>query len=234
VAEIDRNDLEGLAGEYVLGTLDADERRAAEARAAADPGFRRSVADWELRLQPLADAAPAATPSAGVFDRILARIDASPIAAPAAGSGNVVALRRSVVRWRITTAIVGVAAAVLAGIVVIDRSAPGAQSEFVAVLTAEGAKPAFVATVDVRKGTIAVRRVAAAAPVDKSYELWAVAPNAAPRSLGLVEEVSLSRILQVAPSGDITLAVSLEPKGGSKTGAPTGPVVFTGALVPTE
>jgi anti-sigma-K factor RskA len=81
---------------------------------------------------------------------------------------------------------------------------------------------------------MSVRRVAGAAPPDKSYELWAVAPNTAPRSLGLVEEASLSRVLDVPPSGDLTLAVSLEPKGGSPTGAPTGPVVFTGALVPTE
>ena len=33
---------------------------------------------------------------------------------------------------------------------------------------------------------------------------------------------------------DLTLAISLEPKGGSPTGVATGPIVFTGSLVPAE
>lgn len=226
------DDIEALAGEYVLGTLDADERRAAEARLRADATFRTAVADWERRLQPLADTADAMSPSAAVFGRIMAAIDAAPQAA--ATGGNVVELRRSVRRWRITTVLMGAAAAVLAAVVVLDRTGPTPQSQFVAVLTAEGAKPAFVATVDTVKGTIAVRRVATEAPPDKSYELWSIEPNAAPKSLGVLEQASLSRPLPVAPTGKATLAVSLEPKGGSPTGAPTGPVVFSGALVATE
>ena len=64
----DRDELDGLAGEYVLGTLSADERAAAEARYAADAEFRRLVSDWEARLQPLADSAdeaPLAVPVVG-------------------------------------------------------------------------------------------------------------------------------------------------------------------------
>ena len=228
----DGDEIEALAGEYVLGTLDAAERRAAEARVAADPAFRTAVAEWEKRLQPLADTVPEASPPAAVLARIMAAIDAAPAAAPA--GGNVVALRRSVRRWQITTVLMGAAAAVLAAVVVLDRTAPAPQSQFVAVLTAEGAKPAFVAMVDTAKGTISVRRVASEAPPDKSYELWSIEPNAAPKSLGLLEQASLSRALPVAPTGKATLAISLEPKGGSPTGAPTGPVVFSGALVGTE
>jgi anti-sigma-K factor RskA len=228
----DRDEMEALAGEYVLGTLDADERRAAEGRMGADPAFRTAVADWEERLQPLADSVSAVSPPAAALDRIMAAIEAAPAAVPP--GANVVVLRRSVRRWQITTGLMGAAAAILAAIVVLDRTAPAPQSEFVAVLTAEGAKPAFVATVDTAKRTISVRRVALAAPPDKSYELWSIEPNAAPKSLGLLEQASLSRALAVAPTGKATLAISLEPKGGSPTGAPTGPVVFSGALVATE
>ena len=228
----DGDDIEALAGEYVLGTLDPDERRAAEARIVSDVAFRTAIADWERRLQPLSDAAEAVEPPAAAFGRIMAAIDAAPAAPRALGS--VVELRRSVRRWQVTTVLMGAAAAVLAAVVVLDRTAPVPQSQFVAVLTAEGAKPAFVATVDTLKGTIAVRRVATEAPPDKSYELWSIEPNAAPKSLGLLEQVSLSRPLPVAPTGKATLAISLEPKGGSPTGAPTGPVVFSGALVATE
>jgi anti-sigma-K factor RskA len=233
VADADRDDLDALAGEYVLGTLPADERRAAEARYAADPGFRRAVSDWEIRLQPLADAAGEIPVGVALRDRVLAGVAATPAPAVEAG-GNVVALRRSVRRWQITSALVGAAAAVLAAVVVIGELQPAPQTEFVAVLTAGGESPAFVATVDTAAGTISVRRVAEAAPADKSYELWSIAPNEAPKSLGVVEQVSLTQPLPVSPSGDdLTLAISLEPKGGSPTGAPTGPVVFTGALVAT-
>jgi anti-sigma-K factor RskA len=232
VAETGNEELEGLAAEYVLGSLDADERRAVEARLAADPAFRAAVAAWEKRLQPLADALPPVAPPAHVRDRVMAAIGTVP-AAPSV-SDNVVALHRSIRRWRIATAAAGLAAAVLAGVVLLDVTAPR-QTEFVAVLTAEGANPAFVATVDVAKGSMTLRQVAGAtAPADKSYELWAIVPNTPPRSLGLVEQASLSRALSETPSRDLTFAITLEQKGGSPTGAPQGPVVFKGSLVPTE
>jgi anti-sigma-K factor RskA len=232
VAETGNEELEGLAAEYVLGSLDSDERRAVEARLAADPAFRAAVAAWEKRLQPLADALPPVAPPPHVRDRVMAAIGTVP-AAPSV-SDNVVALHRSIHRWRIATAAAGLAAAVLAGVVLLDMTTPP-QTEFVAVLTAEGANPAFVATVDVAKGSMTLRQVAGAtAPADKSYELWAIVPNTPPRSLGLVEQASLSRALSETPSRDLTFAITLEQKGGSPDGTPKGPVVFKGSLVPTE
>lgn len=232
----DEDGIDALAGEYVLGTLAGDERRAAEARYAADPTFRAAVSAWERRLQPLADTAGETPAPPGTFDAILSRIgEAAPSSKPAPENDNVVVLRREVRRWRISTALLGAAAAALAGIVVVDRLAPVApQQEFVAVLTAEGAKPAFVATVDVAKGTLSVRRVVDAPPGDKSYELWAVVPDQNPTSLGVFQQASLSGPIALPADGAVTLAISLEPSGGSKTGAPTGPVVFTGELVPAE
>ena len=231
MTETDRDDIDALAGEYVLGTLDADERRAAEARLSSDAGFRAAVAGWLSRLQPLADSAAPVEPPDGTFERVLARIDLAH-GVPAA---NVIELRRAVRRWRMTSAIVGAAAAALAAFILVDLAVPPAeQSEFVAVLTSEGAAPKFVATVDVAKGTLSIRQVGQeAAPPDKSYELWAVEPGQAPESLGVFEQASLSRALEHSPSG-LTLATSLEPKGGSPTGVVTGPIVFSGSLVPTE
>lgn len=230
-ASPDRDERDARAGEYVLGTLDPDERRAAEARMAADPAFRRAVAAWQKRLQPLADAEAPVAPPASLFARIEGRLRS-----PSSESGgNVVALRRSLVRWRISTAVVAAAAASLVAVVVLDRVQAPPQSEFVAVLTApDGTTPAFVATVDVNSRTIRMVRVASPAPPDKSYELWSIAPNAAPRSLGVIEQASLRRVIGEAPSKDITLAVTLERKGGSPTGAPQGPLVFKGTLLPAQ
>jgi len=72
-----------------------------------------------------------------------------------------------------------------------------------AILTAEGAKPAFLAKVDLVNGTLSIRRVGAEAPADKSYELWAVEPNAAPKSLGVVEKATYSRSLDIPAKGDL-------------------------------
>lgn len=226
----DRDEIDALAGEYVLGTLSGEERRAAEARYAADPAFRRAVSEWEDRLQPLANSAGERPLPAGLLTRIEERIDRR----SAAPGANVVALHRQVRRWRIVSALAGAAAAVLAVVVVLDQLRPPVQSEFVAVLTAEGASPAFVATVNVKAGTLSIRRIVAPPPDDRSYEVWAVEPDAVPVSLGVLDDqTNLSRGLQATPA-DLTLAITLEPKGGSPTGKPTGPIVFSGQLVPAD
>jgi anti-sigma-K factor RskA len=148
----DTEDLDALAAEYVLGSLDDAERTAAEARLLADGGFRARVAAWQQRLQPLADIAAPVEPPAGLRERILAGVggEGQGTAQPA---GNVVALRRQVRRWQAGTGI-AVAAAVVLAVVLANEIArgPGApQTEFVAMLTPDGGKPAFILTVDTVK-----------------------------------------------------------------------------------
>lgn len=227
---VEANDLEALAAEFVLGTLDVNERRAAEARMAADPAFRAMVAEWEKRLQPLAEGvAPVAVPP-GIFAAVEQRIAGEP--RPGGRDGNVVTLRRQLRTWRIGAGIATAAAAALLAVVVTGtyRAAGPAPTEFVAMLTPDGGKPAFVLTVDTSRNTLSIRRVADSAPADKSYELWAIEPGQNPRSLGVVQQASYTQPLPYKPQ-DLVFAVSLEPVGGSKTGAPTGPVVFSGPLV---
>jgi anti-sigma-K factor RskA len=107
---------------------------------------------------------------------------------------------------------------------------------FVAVLQPNPDQPAFILTVDVANRTASVRRVAGGPPPGKSYELWLVSDRfPAPRSLGLVSDefarpAALANYDQTVIS-NATYAVSLEPEGGSPTGAPTGPVLFTAKLV---
>ena len=173
---------------------------------------RADRADVAAALQPLADAEPPVAPAAGAFAAILARIAAEP---PLALAANVVTLRRQLRRWRLGASLTGIAAAALLA---------------VAMLTPSGGAPAFVLTVDTISNTLSIRRVADAAPAGKSYELWAVEPGQNPKSLGVVEQARYTRPLAV-PTKDLVLAVSLEPQGGSPTGAPTGPVVFSGPLI---
>ena len=69
----------------------------------------------------------------------------------------------------------------------------------------------------------------------RAPELWVVPADGRPRSLGIIA-ASDARTMIVASghrpllARGVTLAVSLEPVGGSPTGQPTGPVVMTGTM----
>ena len=49
------DDIDGLAGEYVLGSLSADERREVGSRRRADRALEAAIGAWEQRLAPLID-----------------------------------------------------------------------------------------------------------------------------------------------------------------------------------
>ncbi len=174
-------------------------------------------------------------------------------------SANVVLLSRRVSRWRRMTVLLGAIAALLAIYVGLNQFAPGlipfgphpapqlAQSprsaqpqqlgaRLVAVLQQEPTAPAFLLTVDPQTRTMVVRRVSATAEPGRSYELWLIAGQSAPRSLGVIgadefTQRPLPGVFDVATLRNATYAVSLEPAGGSPNGVPTGPVLFTGKIV---
>jgi anti-sigma-K factor RskA len=180
-----------------------------------------------------------------------------PAAEPRLGRGaNVVQLQRRVGRWRRMTVLMGAIAALLAVYIGVARFAPGLiplgprsapvvaqapatapSARLVAALNQEPTAPAFLLTVDPQRRTMVVRRVSAMAEPGHSYELWLIAAQAAaPRSLGVIgadefTERPIPGNFDVATLRAATYAVSLEPQGGSPSGAPTGPVLFTGKMV---
>ena len=75
----------------------------------------------------------------------------------------------------------------------------------------------------------------------KMLEVWLVPPGGTPRSLGLFPSEESGTTTALILPHDIAaalatsaLAVSLEPSGGSTTGLPTGPVLFSGAVIPVD
>ena len=171
-------------------------------------------------------------------------------------SANVVQLARGVSRWRRMTVVMGAIAALLALYIGLAQFAPGlvplgprtqvvAQApgpaqlgaRLVAVLQQEPTAPAFLLTVDPQSRTLVVRRVSATPEVGRSYELWLISSQfPAPKSLGIVgnDEFTQRQIpgnFDVATLRAASYAVSLEPSGGSPSGVPTGPVLFTGKIV---
>ena len=132
--------------------------------------------------------------------------------------------------WRWSTAGFAAAAAALALWIAVTP-APG--PSFVAVLhPPQQDQASWVATAG-RSGLVVRAVTAAAPPGDRAFELWAIAPGATrPRSLGVIPpggELKLSPLPPDLRDG-ATLAISVEPLGGSPTQQPTGPVVFVGSV----
>jgi anti-sigma-K factor RskA len=224
------------AGEYVLGTLTAEERAAFERELRSDPQLAAAVRGWEARLSPLAERVAEVQPSAEAWSKIEAKLSA-PGAAPV--DLSLERMRRSLRVWRGAALAAGALAASLALVVGLDRTRTSRVEErYVAVVNRGGELPALVVRVDTSAGTIHVRSLAAEAPPDRSLELWYIGPGRPPRALGLVD--SPTRRIAIAAAADeravegATVAVTVEPKGGSPTGGPTGPIVYSGKLVKDE
>jgi len=277
-------DTDGFAAEYVLGTLDADERAQADALMLVDAGFATTVRKWERRLGELNVLVAPVEPPAPVWERITAGLAAAgqsehlhlpelpkPREIEGAGpSAEIVDLTQRMRRWRGLTVITGTLAACFVGMVlareyrpdvlppgwrpkqevverVVDRpvevvkevvrEVPSARpAQFVAVFQKDEQSPAFVLSVDIDKRMVTVRPVAAERLADKTYQLWiATQPGAAPRSLGLIGNDDFTVRPELAdydPAviNNATYGISLEPLGGSPTGAPTGPVIHARLL----
>ncbi len=230
-------DREILAAEYVLGTLHADERTLFASVLAQDAEAQAAVAAWEARLAALSVAVAEVAPPRAVWERIESALSpAEPFGVIEGGAEEPasVALRRSLVRWRVGALAAGALAASLA-IFVVDRELirrPRVLPSYVAVVNRGGDQPALVIRVDLASGNVYVRPLAAEAPSGKSLELWYINAGKPPKSMGVVGADAIKIPLPAGLSPEkATFAVTVEPPGGSPTGDPTGPVVYSGRLI---
>lgn len=222
-----------LAAELVLGLLPDDERVAAEGRRTEDNDFAAEVAWWEERFAALFDQYRAVTPPAYLAERIEAMIDVPRVVPRARG-----------MHWRSVGfgAALGALAASGAAWLLVPRAmipptpAPVTGAEPVLVAQLDWATrrdgPAPVAIVRPAAGTVRLSG-AIALPRGRVAELWRLPKGGKPVSLGVVAADGVRTITLAAanvPRAGSSLAISVEPLGGSPTGQPTGPVIAAGAL----
>ena len=222
---IDPPDDDTLAAEYVLGVLPAAERASVERRMAREAGFASLVSTWERRLVPWTDEIAPVQPPHDVWNRINAALPAQRTEKPG--------LWQSLALWRWMTLATGALAAACLAALIVFVSQP-TQAPLIAAIQA-GGQSHFVATIDPSRNTVSVVPAAYAADASRVPELWLIAPGDRPRSLGLLRadatvSLPIPENLRALATRQATLAVSLEPPGGSRTGAPTGPVIATGRL----
>ena len=222
----DPDDDRVLAGEYALGLLSPDEARAFEARMATDPALRAAYAGWAEDLVALTDDIAEVPPPADMPGRIDAALDG-----PAAPRRSL--LSRLGLGWIVPGAVL---ASLLAYVVVTndllvqDTDAPPLAAE----IAAPDDSLRVTAAYDRSRDVLRITRATGQAPQGRALELWLIAGDAAPVSLGVLPADREAAIPMPADAAGklpgAVLAISDEPPGGSPTGAPTGAVLATGQV----
>jgi anti-sigma-K factor RskA len=213
---------ERLAAEYALGTLRGRARERMRRWLDDDPELAREVERWEARFAPLAEAVQPLAPPARVWPKIEQRLW----------------FRKPSSLWKALGLIASGAAAALAAVALLLPLKPTeVPASYIAVLSdPKTSHPVLVATAARTERVLHVTTLDPAIHVSgRSLELWALPRGGQPKSLGLVagEKTELKLVAAADQSlGEVpALAVSLEPQGGSPTGQPTGPVLYTGPCV---
>lgn len=239
----DRDDIDMLAAEYVLGTLDPEQRQSVTVRRLREPELDRAITDWEARLSPLNAHYDPVAPSRDLFAGIRARIEEArqAVSDQVPNLADFAKLKRRLVAWRAGALGAGaIAASLIVAILATDVNVPMRDGKFVAVFHSDDTQPAFVMSVDIDTREVTVRLVEASVPDGKTYQLWIVTEQTGPKpkSLGLLENIANPTTKQLgdfdpAMLRNATFGISLEPEGGSPTGQPTGPAIH-GRLISVE
>lgn len=221
-------DDEILAAEYALGLLSPAEAATTEARMKTDAPLSLRVAWWRDQLSPLADEITA-DPGAHVWRAIETRLGVN---------DNAVDTARP---WKWATGGMGAIAAALLAVIALRpvpepvvAPAPVIAAPMVASLSG-GEGVAVAVTFDKANGRILIAPIKLDPGVGDA-ELWVIpVGQTAPVSLGVIDAKTARSHKVDAPyvallTDDATFAISMEAKGGSRTGAPQGPVVASGKL----
>jgi len=264
-----------MAAEYVLGTLDGEERAQVETMMSVDPEFKLVVEQWERRLGELHAMVGAVEPADEVWGKIrtavaaiapesamrLPEVTSVPAAVPppvvtpiTPTDSNVVSMSDRGRRWRSLAQLATALAACLGGFIAVQAYRPDLlpeklrpqgrieivqappQAQFVAVLQRDGGSPAFILSIDTASKEFTVRKAGPDAPAGRAYELWMVSDRfTQPRSLGVIGSTDFTMKPVASFDKDVIhsaiYAVTVEPEGGSPTGAPTSAPVYAGKLI---
>jgi anti-sigma-K factor RskA len=218
--------LDALCGEYLLGTMRGRPRRRFERALKQEPLVAARLAYWQRSYAPRPSEQMRIQPDPNTWRRLEADLELARYREPW--------WRRSAV-WRTWATVATAALVIVAGIEFQRWEAPRALVEVAKLGTKE--QPAVVtASLSTDREFLQLR---ASRPIEaspgQSYELWVIPKEGgAPLSLAVLGRLD-ARL--VVPEGHrkrlqagATLAISVEPAGGSPTGAPTGPVIMTGAI----
>lgn len=220
---------EVIAGEYVLGVLSAADRIKVEARLQNDRAFAAMVNRWEENLSAINHELETMAPPPRLYPALEQRL----FDAPAPGAQSRRGLWTSLAFWRTATA---AALAVCAALLILGPeifAPPAPPQEMIAELSGTDNPISLMAHYDAAKGMLTMTPAAARQDSARSLELWLVEDGKAPVSLGVLSQsgdgtLAIPERMRAKMTDGGVLAISVEPMGGSPTGAATGPVIASG------
>ncbi len=215
-----------LAAELSLGLLEGDALAQAQRRARIDRAFAALVETWDIRFSSMVDEIAPVKPPKGLFKKITAQAyPDSP--------------KRLWQQLGVIPALLGAGAAALLLYVALNYGGlmqPNAPAPtLVAEMAAEDASLVVAAAYVENSGTLFVEWQVGDRLADRDVELWLIAGDAAPISLGIlnngesITEVTVPADLRALLEGSV-LALTDEPLGGSPSGDPTGAVLAAGPV----
>ncbi len=219
--------LDALCGEYLLGTLRGGARRRFEQVLRQDPLVAQRLAHWQRSFALRYRAHMNVAPKSQAWRRLERELQLDRYRTP---------------WWLRATFWRGWAAAATAALVLAvaiqwrDRRVEAPQFLAIAQLASKDQPPSVSAALSADGRMLELR---AARPIEagpqQSYELWVIpAEGGAPLSLAVLGRLDATFVVPENHRARLrkgaTLAVSVEPAGGSPTGGPTGPVILIGAI----
>ncbi len=216
--------LDALSVNYVLGGMRGKARQRFQRLLMQQQQARQSVWRWEQHLNPLAESLPVVEPDEGLWQKLQQRL----------GWQDAQVIRpKSRNNWSHPANWVAVAAAACLALVLLLPPPPVLPVELAVIQTSD-AKALWLVS---KQGEVLSLKATAAVPADPAhdYELWMLPTSGQPPiSLGLLPQSGTNSYQWPKAATGLTvavLAVSLEPKGGSPTGQPTGAVLHTSELM---
>ncbi|MGC1496809.1 MAG: anti-sigma factor [Sulfitobacter sp.] len=212
-----------LAAEMALGLTTGDALQAAQGRLNRDAPFAAKVAGWQERFVALTDDIKPVSPRKRAKKDLLVRLFPK-VRVP---------LTQRLWVWK------GISLAAVLALAYIAmpmlRPAPDTMPAQIYAAQMSGESTLEVlAVVDTARGDIALRRLVGGAPDGRVLELWAILPDQAPISLGVLPAGDVTRVAlpdeMLGQVATITFAISDEPTGGAPDGTPTGSILATGIV----
>ncbi len=216
-----------LAAEYALGLLSQDEAKAFEDLLAVDPELRAQYAVWAEDFASIADGVSDVTPPVAVQTRIEAQLF------PATQKPSLLE-RFGLLPAALTGLVAAAAVLMVVNLNLGGPTAPAFTPGFTAQIAAEDRSLVVLASFDQSAGVLRVQREQGGPRDGRALELWIIAGDNPPVSLGVMPDAQTADFkvpadLYAAFDGGV-LAISDEPPGGSPTGAPTGDVLAVGPV----
>lgn len=226
---------DAAAGEYVLGTLSAEDHATVVAALPQDAALRAAVYAWQDRLLSLSAQAPAVQPAASVWTRLSLALDSRQPPPQAAQTRT--PWWQGLRFWQGLSA-VGAVASLLLALRLLAPLPVADGARYVALLESPDERHVAGWVVEVQAGG-ALRLVPVGdmppVPPGRSLQFWTKPQGAAgPTSLGLVRagqpvEMPVTRLPAVGAQQ--LFEITLEPEAGSPIAKPTGPILFVGRTV---